>query len=384
MINELPFDRMEYDARIARMLEAARSQRLDALLLFDQASLYYLYGYDQIGYWVYQAVIVPTGGSAPVAICRAADASMIGENPYLRDVRVWMDDSERDPGLITVDVLGERGLLGAGTRLGIERTSHALLPLYYEFLRERLPASVTLADASDLVSELRLRKSPREIEYTRRAAAIMDASFRAGLDALAPGVRESHVHAAIARTMYENGGDPPAVPPPIGSGPRTRTQTHGSATERTMRSGEAVVIEIGAASRRYHSVGMRSAYLGTPPRPLRELHDELRDSLDGAVDLLRPGMPVADVARRALARSAQRRGRHVGYGIGIGYPPTWLDCLRIKESDPHTLEPGMVFFYFTGGFDPTREVYLGFGEPILITDRAYERLSTLERELVVV
>jgi Xaa-Pro dipeptidase len=250
----LPFEIAEYEARIERARAAMRDARLDLLLLFHQESLYYLFGYDQIGYWVYQTVVLPADGSAPTAICRRADELMIRESPFIKEIRPWMDDSHVNPGAFTVEILRERHGLSARRRIGIEKKSHALLPYYYDLLREQIPDGVDLVDASDLVTELRLIKSPAELAYMRRAAQIMDRAFTAAFDAARPGARECDVNAEVLHTLSSLGADYPAVAPPIASGSRTLTQTHGAATERIMQHGDPFTIEIGAPYKRYHSV----------------------------------------------------------------------------------------------------------------------------------
>ena len=185
--------------------------------------------------------------------------------------------------------------------------------------------------------------------------------------------------------MYVHGGDPPAVPPPIASGPRTMTQTHGSATERVIETGDAATIEIGASYKRYHAVGLRSAVLARSDARLERLHDGLVAGLDAGEERIRPGASSSDVAAATLdglnRHGVSRLGRHVGYGIGIGYPPTWLEPLRLKLTDPHTLRPGMTFFHFVGAPTEAEDTYLAVGDPILVTETGYERLSGLPREL---
>ena len=383
-MSEAAFTREEYEGRIAAARSAMRDAGVEALLIFDQSSLYYLFGYDQIGYWVFQTVLLPAEGD-PVAVARKADASMIRETGLIPDVRIWLDDPDRDPTSITAGALADRGLRDGRRRVGIELKSHALLPYYYETLRSELEGSVELVDASDLVGDLRMVKSRTEIAYMRRAGEIMDAAFLAARAQMRAGARECDLHAVVAHTLYVHGGDPPAVPPPIASGPRTMTQTHGSATERVMQSGEAATIEIGAPYKRYHAVGLRSAVFGQPDLRLASLHEGLAAGLDAGEQRIRPGASTADVATATLDGMARhgvkRRGRHVGYGIGIGYPPTWLEPLRLKLTDPYTLQPGMTFFYFVGAPTEGEDVYLAVGDPILVTESGYERLSKLPREL---
>jgi Xaa-Pro dipeptidase len=381
-----PFDPSEYAVRLRQTRAAMREAGLDALLVFHQEHMFYLAGYDQIGYWVYQVLIVPAADLPLTAVVRKVDELLVRDGGVVEDVRVWLDDAPRDPAQQTADILAERGLL-QGKRLGIERKSHALLPYYYDLLREAL-AGAELVDASDLVTELRLIKSPAEIAYMRRAGEVMDAGVRAAWDTLRPGVRECDVHAAVVAAMYRAGGEHPSVAPPMGTGPRTLTQTHGAATTREVRAGDPFLLEVGGCVRRYHAVCMRSASVGPPGTRAQSMHDAIRAATDAGLAAIKPGVPSAEVARAVhdgLARHGySRRGQHVGYGIGLGYPPTWIDNLRIKETDPHVLREGMTFLFHAGLLAPERDVYVALGDPVLVTRSGYERLTRLSRELTVV
>jgi Xaa-Pro dipeptidase len=382
----LPFDHGEYAARLRRTRAAMRDAGLDALLVFHQEHMFYLAGYDQIGYWVYQVLIVPAADAPMTAVVRKVDELLVRDGGIVEDVRVWLDDTTRDPAQQTADILAERGLL-RGRRLGIERKSHALLPYYYDLLREAL-AGAELVDASDLITELRLVKSPAEIACMRRAGEVMDAGVRAAWEALHPGARECDVHAAVAAAMYRAGGEHPSVAPPMGSGPRVLTQTHGAATTREIRAGDPFLLEVGGCVRRYHAVCMRTASVGPPGARMRSMHDAIRAATDAGLAAIKPGVPTADVARvvhDGLARHGySRRGQHVGYGIGLGYPPTWIDNLRIKETDPHLLREGMTFLFHAGLLAPEGDVYVALGDPVLVTATGHERLTRLPRELTVV
>ena len=381
----LPFSRAEYDERLRRTREAMRQAGLDALLVFHQEHMFYLAGYDQIGYWVYQVLVVPAAAAPMTAIVRKVDELLVRQGGIVDDVRVWLDDATRDPAEQTADVLRERGLLD-GRRLGIERKSHTLLPHYYDLLRAALRGA-ELVDASDLVTDLRLVKSRAEVAYMRRAGEVMDAGVRAALDVLRPGVRECDVHAAVAQAMYAAGGEPPAVAPPMGAGPRTLTQTHGAATTRTIAAGDPFLLEVGGCVRRYHAVCMRTASLGPPSATMRSMYDAIREATDAGFAAIEPGVPTAEVARRVhdtmATRGYSRRGQHVGYGIGLGYPPTWIDSLRIKETDAHVLQPGMTFLLHSGLIAPDGSFYVALGDPVLVTERGADRLTALDRDLPV-
>jgi Xaa-Pro dipeptidase len=353
---------------------------LAGILLTDQVSLYYLFGYDQIGYWVFQAVYLPAEGPA-IAICRAPDAGMIRATGMVPDVRVWMDDASVGPGELVLQVLRDAGVTSADT-VGIEIRNHCLLPSYYQAVLDATSGHVHWHDASDIVTELRIVKDAAEISHFRESAACLAAAFEAAREQIGAGVRETDVHRAITNCMYELGCDPPAIPPPIASGPRTITQTHGAATTRRIQDGELVVIEIGASVRRYHAVGAMTYSVGAGTDEARSTHAAMVRTLEAGLDYFHPGTPIAQVAASIHAQLEanglkSRAGRHVGYGTGIGYPPTWLEPTRIKLTEPRILTPGMTFFYFLGiPLSDGTSMYLG--EPILITETGVERFAPVD------
>jgi Xaa-Pro dipeptidase len=357
------------------------AERLDALLLFHQESMFYLFGYDQLGYWVYQTALLRADSPDIIAISRVVDHDLIAGLPGVKEVRVWRDDSGLNPTDSTVDLLREVGLLKSGKRIGIEMRTHTLLPFYYKSIAEALPDDA-LVDASDLVTELRLRKSDAEVVYIREAGKVMDAAYKAAFAAMRPGALETEILGAAMAGMFSAGGHVPAIVPPFGSGPRTMAKTHGAAVDRKVQQGEPITIEPGCSRHRYHAVGVQTRWLGDPPRAALKVYEDLAATLSIGRDIIRPGLSTSHLAKE-LNRALEGfgigiPGKHHGYGTGIGYPPTWLDNLRLKETDTHVLEKNMVFFLsghwtLQGLADFPIELFLG--EPILVTETGCERLS---------
>ena len=123
---------------------------------------------------MYQVLVVPAAPAPRTAIVRKVDELLVRQGGIVDDVRVWLDDATRDPAELTADILRERGLL-EGRRLGIERKSHALLPHYYDLLRDALRGA-ELVDASWPVIFLVL-KAPKP----RKASPIMLAASQCRL-----------------------------------------------------------------------------------------------------------------------------------------------------------------------------------------------------------
>ncbi|MER8396365.1 Xaa-Pro peptidase family protein [Mesorhizobium sp. M1340] len=376
----LPFTNGEYRRRIDAVRKRLVEEKLDALLMFHQESMFYLFGYDQTGYWIYQTALLTTENPEITLLSRVADHDLIAGLPYVGQVRTWKDDSADNPIEMTVDLLREKGLLVNGKRVGIELKTHALLPFYHKPLSEALPS---LVDASDLITELRLCKSDAEVVYMREAGKVLDAAYAGAFAALRPGLLETEVLAAALTGMFKAGGHVPAIVPPFATGPRTMSQTHSPAVDRRILADEPVTIEPGCSRYRYHAVGVQTRWVGEPPASVQKVFDELAQTQESAFAAIRPGVSTAEVAReinRALDQFGMYvPGEHHGYGTGIGYPPTWLDSLRIKETDTHVLQKNMTFFLlfqWTVNDVCDFPVELFVGEPFIVTQSGCERLSS--------
>ena len=54
----LHFEREEFEARLDRLRYRMQEEKLDAMLLFSQESMYWLTGYDTFGFVFFQCLVV--------------------------------------------------------------------------------------------------------------------------------------------------------------------------------------------------------------------------------------------------------------------------------------------------------------------------------------
>lgn len=84
------------------------------------------------------------------------------------------------------------------------------------------------------------------------------------------------------------------------------------------------------------------------PARARELYDLALSSLRAGIAAVKPGVPVSAVEGASLAPLRRAGIEHsammrFGYGIGIAYPPVWLETLQISRGFERRLEKDMVF-----------------------------------------
>jgi len=338
------FTEVEHKQRLARARRALAQQGISLCVSVAPEHLYYLAGYDA---WVSvnspQALIFATDGGEPILIVRDVDIALVLETSWVRDVRTYHLVTD-DVAALIASVAREKGLEDG--LIAIEKQSYALPLALGEALAQAL-APARLVDASILLGATRLVKSPAEMNYLRAAARYAQIGLDAARAKLRPGMTEVELAADIEGAMRRAGSDYWSIPTELASGPRC-AGGHATARNRIIQPGDLVHLEFAGVERRYHATAVHSLAAGEPGKRVRDLYDLARASLAAGIAEIRPGVSVSEVEeasllplrREGLEKAALMR---FGYGIGVAYPPIWLEPLQISRGFDTILEPGMVF-----------------------------------------
>ena len=100
-----------------------RTQRLDAMFLFAQESMYWLTGYDTFGFCFFQCLVVKADGRMAL-LTRSADLRQARRTSLIEDIRIWKDAKDADPAAELKALAAELGL--AGKRIGVEYDTQGL------------------------------------------------------------------------------------------------------------------------------------------------------------------------------------------------------------------------------------------------------------------
>lgn len=383
MHKNLHFSEAELGQRRGAACAELKRRGLDALLMFRQESMYYLTGYDTFGYVFFQTIVLTTDGRM-VLLTRSADLRQAHFTSVVDDVRIWTDAADANPVEDLIVILRELGLEGG--RLGIEYDAYGLTAANGRRLDAGLAGFATPADASDLVTRLRLVKSPTEIAYVRKAADLADRAWLAARTMAAPGVFEGDILAAMQSEIFKGGGDDPANEFIIGSGPGALMCRYYSG-RRTLDREDNLTLEFAAAYRHYHSCLFRTIRIGKATQRQLYLYAAAQDALAACEAALQPGRTAGDVfAAHAMtldkAGLKSHRLNACGYSLGTTFAPNWMDWPMLYAGNPVELAPGMVFFLHMVLFDSETGVPASVGRTSLVTDTGAEPLSTLSLELV--
>jgi Xaa-Pro aminopeptidase len=313
-------------ARAERARAAMERAGLQAVLVWKDENVRYLSGL--------RAQIIQ-GKSALLNGCLlAADGSLAlflsgGEVDRARRAMPWIEEIRPIPimearGLVAgalehtiAPVLRRLGLLEA--RLGIDEAAYAQIEAFGDLL-----PGVELADGDAVMQAARAVKSPGELALMQEAGAIAEAVTQSAIDAVRPGVREYDVVAEAMRTLYRLGGEMAHLATPFVASGEHMSPPNRFASDKLIREGDLVFIDIGAMWNGYYADMGRTVICGRPSRRQREIYTAVHAGLAAAREAMRPGKTNDDVAAAVTAEGAARGfgddflSLFIGHGIGMG------------------------------------------------------------------
>ena len=372
----------ELAARRAAAGEAMAARGLAGLLVFKPESMFYLTGYDTFGFCFFQCLWLGSDGGMTL-LTRAPDLRQARHTSVVEDIRVWVDAAEANPAAELRDVVAGHG--GAGERIGAELDTYGLTASNWRRLEAAFHGFCTLEDASDLVSELRLVKSPAELECVRRAAELGDDALAEAERLAVPGAHEGDILAAMQGAVFRGGGDYPGNEFVIGSG-RDALLCRYFSGRRRLASHDQLTLEFAGAWRHYHAALMRTFVIGpVGPRQLA-MHRACSDALDACLEAVRPGRVFGDVFdahARVLDAAGLREHRMnaCGYSLGATFAPTWMDGPMFFAGNPRPITAGMVLFVHIIVADSDSGLAMTLGETVIVTASGCERLSRAPRNV---
>ena len=379
----LHFTREEFALRLAALQTVMVTQKLDAVLLFAQESMYWLTGYDTFGFCFFQGLIVKSDGSMTL-LTRSADLRQARHTSIIENIVIWTDRDNANPALDLRNLMNDLGLLGM--RVGIEYDTHGLTAANGRKVDLQLTTFCALIDISGLIDAMRAVKSDAEIDHARRAASLADDALDAALPLIKRGADEGKVLAAMQAAIFEGGGDYPANEFIIGSGPDALLCRY-KAGRRQLDADDQLTLEWAGVFRHYHAAMMRTIVIGRPKPRHHELHEAAQAALAACELAMIPGNTFGDVfTAHAKVLDERGLGRHrlnaCGYSLGARFTPSWMDMPMFYAGNPVKIIPGMTLFAHMIIMDSESETAICLGRTSLTREGPAESLSRHSLDLI--
>jgi len=348
--------------RVQGLLNSMEQSNLDAYIVSREPNIYYYAG--TIG----GGMLILAHGSEPqllvprlnLAIAQA-QASGCEITPYTRED--------------LFDILTEKLKLFGPESIGFD----ALSLDHYINLQEWFK-DAELKASSDLVWNMRRVKDSTEQKLMTKAGELADIGMEAIRNRLEDGVREHEIAAEASYAMMRGGAEGIAFDFIIASGPRS-AYPHAGVTERRIRKGDFVTVDMGATYKGYRSDLTRTFIVGKPSETQAEIYEAVLRANEEALPEIRNGAEgsyVDRVARDIIEEAGYGENfvHSLGHGVGLEVhePPSLSETSKdiLKTGNVVTDEPGI----YIPGFGGVR-----IEDTVLITASGPVRLTRFDKSL---
>ena len=326
-----------YPHQAERLNEVLEREKLEALIATTPENVAYVTGFYSMTQEIYRtrqfgvfsrhgtALVVPaveiaaifaSGAAVDHVTCFGGFLSSYAEPLGKAEERIRSVADRRCP-TPGAAVLAALDLLGARSgSVGLDE-GFLTYPVWQHVTKAL--AGVTVVPASSHLLGARRVKSPYEVECLERALQIAEESANTVIQMLKPGVTEREAATLYEGEVVKRGGSPYGAIVAMGEGTSVPTP---HPTDRALRPGDMVRLDVGCAWKGYHSEVARTAVMGQPNRRQQTAYEAIHKGLEAGIDAIKPGAQAGkgfDAAVSAIrgAGLPQFQRGHLGHGIGL-------------------------------------------------------------------
>jgi Xaa-Pro dipeptidase len=389
-----------YRQRVSQIQTALTSRGFAASIIIKPEHVRYV-----SGFWGYStrpeylasrrltAVVLPAKGEATLIVPKV-EREWAQRRTWFSDVRhhvEWSQPNEIFGGMALLEgVLIEKGLKRGRVGLELGFISARLFKQFCDTLE-----SITFEDVTGVVEEMRMIKSPEEIEILRTGGRMAVLEYVAEVNAIKAGAREFEVAirgrdeaTRLFAELIKDSDDSVPIDHPIldgsqiiTSGPRLG-MAHAVASTRTIQKGDMVLLDFCRIPQAegYRIGFARNVALRQPTSDEATVYATVREAYKQAVALLRPGVLAEEpdlIARSILDEGGlgETQMHRTGRGQGL----EGMERPEICVGDKTPLQEGMVFTIEPSSYAQGFAAHVE--DTYLITREGCECLTEAPREL---
>jgi Xaa-Pro dipeptidase len=376
-----------YASRMALLRKRLGEANFDIALITDDDSVYYLTGYYDYLHMDFgrpTILIVPRDGES-VLITPAMELDMAQAAARVDRIAPWNDG------------LGDEwraelpAVLGGKTRAAIE--PDRMPPLVRNAI-DTLINTDRLGDVTPIISEMRMIKSPDELQLARHAGQVANAMMDAGRAAIGDGVAEYEVALTTSQAGTRKAAellaahyDDTSMSPnthflQIMASGEEITKPHHRASMRVMRRGEPVFLCFcGMTNFHRFKLGFdRTFWIGeVGDAQQADIYETAVASQAAALEVLRPGV-TAEAVHAAYAEVLQQAGFDYPFRCGRATGFSFLEKPQLVYGDKTVLQPGMVLAV-DGSASVAKTFRAQVGDSFIITNDGYEQITDHAKSL---
>lgn len=370
---------MMFEARMTELQARLRKSGSDVALITDDDNIYYLTGYYDYLHMEFgrPTILVVWASGRSLLITPSIDLRSAEAMARVDRIAAWNDGAGDEWRAELPDILRD------ATRVGIE-PDH-MPPVVRAFVDTIVPAQA-VTSITPILSDMRMIKSPTELQLARHAGEVATAMMQAGRDAIGAGVPEYEVALATSRAGTRKAAellsahyDDRDMSPNthflqiMASGPEI-TKTHHRASTRIMQSGEPVFLCFcGMTNFHRFKLGFdRTFWIGRADPAQNAVYEVAVASQQAALDALGPGVSAESV-HAAYAKVIQEAGYDYPFRCGRATGFSFLEAPQLVTGDRTVLQPGMVLA--VDGSVSTGDFRAQVGDSFIITETGHEQIT---------
>jgi len=339
--------------RCQRAQKLMAEHQLDALLVMTEPEVRYFTGFKSL-FWHSPTrpwyVVVPLEGKPIAVIPEIGVAGM--QTTWISQIESWPAPVPEDDGVSLLSGVLD-GLPRRYGRIGVPmgHETEIRMPLIDLRRIETAVAPSEIVDATAIKQRLRIIKSEREIDKTRRACQIASGAFEALPAKLSVGMTEREACHALKLDMLTRGADD--APFVVGtSGPGGYDDIIMGPTDRVICEGDVLIIDTGAIYDGYFCDFDRNFAFGHVDDDAKRAYETVFAATDAGIAAARPGATHHDLWASmwsvleqggALGESVGRLGHGLGIQLTEGPSNRKGDMTVLEPGMVITIEPGMCF-----------------------------------------
>ncbi|MBE9475751.1 MAG: aminopeptidase P family protein [Proteobacteria bacterium] len=376
-------------ARTARLQSKMAINNIDVAIFTDESSIAYL-----AGFWGYLSVefgrpsmLVVWPDKPPAIITPLMESEMVEAMTWVKDIHTWEDFGPNSWQNVLSATLGPNPM-----RVGVEIN---LMPAIVRNWMDDALANAGVTDIAPVLGEMRMIKSPEEIEVMKQAGAIAGDMMAAAEGALAAGVPEYEAALAVinagtrkAAGFLTDKGWEAFVSPMIHnlqimqSGKDT-SMVHRRASVKKLEKFDPVYFCFcNMAQFKLYKLGFdRMFFVEAVSDEAAKVQQAALDAQQAAIAAIKPGVTAESVAEAANV-VYRERGYETGYRTGRSIGMSYLEAPELKAGDKTILQPGMTFAV-DGGISVDGELGGRIGDSIVVTDTGFEYLTNYRRDILI-
>jgi Xaa-Pro aminopeptidase len=374
--------------RITELQQRMANDHIDVILIDDAESIYYFAEYwDYLGmeFGRPTLLVIPRTGD-PTLITPGLEAEMAGTMSWITDIREWTDgEGEEWRGHLQSFTAG-RGKWTIGMEV---LKTHPMVSGYIN----RTRGQSAVKDIAAMLSEMRMVKTPAEIQRMRQAGQVAIAMCDAAAAIIGVGVPEYELALAgltagtrkAAEFLTDSSRDAFFSPlihnlQVLQSG-KDLSMVHRRPTRRRLQKGDPVYMCF-CPFNLFKQIKLgfdREYFVGSVSDEHAKIYDTALQAQAAALSRIRPGV-IAEEVHFASLEIYRNAGFGICYRTGRGVGFSHLERPEFIAGDKTPLKAGMTFAV-DGGITIPGEYGARVGDSIVVTDEGFDYLTPYPKEL---